>query len=257
MDRRQFLCLALSIPAIDVLSKPALATTWTEKDFTCPVCATRNTFRVIMSYGTYIYQWPSKYQLIYWPVIDSNSVYCCKKCFVSVFMWDYEQLPKDKIPEITRQLAGVRIGSAFTDYAKVPMSERLEIAEKIYEVLNKKTEFWCWFYRILGYHYSNEKKIDRAAQARKKALELAQKMLNDKDPEISAKELLVISAAMKHFLKDDNGAVSDLNQALKTDYFNKSLDAEKNKNGEQNLNALIDDYLGRIRSAKPPRDDSQ
>ncbi len=45
-----------------------LGTTWADKEFVCPVCKTQNTFGVIMSYGTYIYQWPSKYQFIFWPM---------------------------------------------------------------------------------------------------------------------------------------------------------------------------------------------
>ncbi len=229
MNRREFLEFSLSLPLIGTLSKTTFATTWTEKEFTCPLCATKNIFRVIMSYGTYIYSWPSKYQLIYWPVTDSNSVYCCKTCYLSMFMWDYENLAKDKLPAIKKQLEGVQIQSPFSDYAKVPMSQRLEIAEKVYRGLNMPDAFWCRFYRILGYHFAQEKNPAKADESRKQALGVAQKMLGDKEREIPAKELWVITGAMKHFLKDDDGAIADLNQALKVKYQNKSLDDEKNK----------------------------
>jgi uncharacterized protein (DUF2225 family) len=256
MNRREFLGLGISLPFIGTFSTTALATTWAEQEFTCPLCTTKNTFRVIASYGTYIYGWPSKYQLIYWPVTDQNSVYCCKKCYLSLFLWDYEDLAKDKIPAIKKQLEGVKLKTSFTDYAKVPMSERLEIAEKVYGVLTMKDDFWCRFYRILGYHYADEKNTVKADESRKKALNLAQKMLNDKANETPAKELWLISGAMKHFLKDDDGAIKDLNQALNTKYQNKALDEEKNNNGEQNLNALINEYVIQIKSPKPPRERS-
>jgi uncharacterized protein (DUF2225 family) len=257
MNRREFLGLGLSLPFIGTFSTTAFATTWADEEFTCPLCTTKNTFRVVMSYGTYIYSWPSKYQLIYWPVTDRNSVYCCKKCYLSTFMWDYKDLAKDKIPAIKKQLEGVSLKTPSTDYAKIPMSERLGIAEKVYGALNMDEAFWCRFYRILGYHYANEKNTLKADESRKKALNIAQKMLNDKAGETPAKELWLISGAMKHFLKDDDGAMADLNQALTIKYQNKDLDEEKNNNGEQNLNALIKEYLAQIKSPKPPRDSSQ
>jgi len=221
MNRREFLGLGFSLPVIGFFSKTSYATTWGEKEFTCPVCATKNTFRMIMSYGSYIYSWPSKYQLIYWPVTDTNSVYCCKKCYLSVFLWDQEDLAKEKIPEIKKVLADVSIKPPFTDYTKVPMSVRLEIAEKVYGVLDSKDDYWCYFYRILGYHYSAEKNRDKADEVRKKALDIAQKMLKDSNTEIPAKELWVVSGAMKHFLKDDEGAIADMNQALNIKYQHK------------------------------------
>jgi uncharacterized protein (DUF2225 family) len=258
MNRREFLALGLSLPVVGAFSKTAFATTWGEKEFTCPVCATKNIFRVVMSYGSYIYSWPSKYQLIYWPVTDSNSVYCCKTCNLSMFMWDYEELAKEKIPDIKKLLPSVSLKTKFTDYAKVPMTSRLEIAEKVYGALGEKEDFfWCWFHRILGYHHAAEKNASGADEARKKALDLAQKMLNDKNNKTPAKELLVIQGAMRHFLRDDEGANKDFNRALETKYENKELDAEKNNNGEQNLNALVKDYLERIKGPNPPRDHSQ
>jgi uncharacterized protein (DUF2225 family) len=257
MNRREFLGLGLALPFIGTFSTTAFATTWVEQEFTCPLCATKNTFRVIASYGSYIYSWPSKYQLIYWPVTDENSVYCCKKCHLSMFMWDYEKLDKDKIPAIKTLLQGVKLKTPANDYAKIPMSERLEIAEKVYGGLNKEEAFWCRFYRILGYHHAAEKNPTKADESRKKALQLAQKMLNDKAVAPPAKELWVIAGAMKHFLRDDDGAIADLNQALNTKYQNKELDEEKNNNGEQNLNALVKEYIEQIKGPKPPRNGSQ
>jgi uncharacterized protein (DUF2225 family) len=257
MNRREFLVYSLLVPAVALVPTSVRATTWADKEFTCPVCATKNSFRVVMSYGSYIFSWPSKYQLIYWPVTDGNSVYCCKSCHLSMFMWDYEELAKDKVPLIKKQLDGLNVKLIFKDYAEVPMSQRLEIAESVYRDLEMKDNFWCYFYRILGYHYAGESKTAKAEESRKKALNLSQKMLGDKNPAIAAKELLIISGAMKHFLKDDPGSVADLNKALSTRYQDKDLDAEKNNNAEQNLNALVKDYLEQIKSPKPPRDNKQ
>jgi hypothetical protein len=174
-----------------------------------------------------------------------------------MFMWDFEEFDKTKSAMVRKQLEGVRTKDRFNDYAKVPMSERLEIASRVYSVLSLDDAFWCRFHRILGYHYSLEKKSVKADESRKNALGIAQKMLNDKSGSSPIKEVWVISGAMKHFLKDDDGAIRDLSQALKIKYENKDLDEEKNKNGERNLNALINEYVERIKSATPPRDSAQ
>jgi len=172
-------------------------------------------------------------------------------------MWDYKDLDKNKIPVVTKLLQDVTIKETYKDYAQIPMSLRLEIAEKVYGVLDKNDGFWCWFYRIKGYHYAGEKNSSKADESRKKALEIAQRMLNEKKFAISEKELWVISGAMKHFLKDDEGANTDFSRALKTKFQMKELDKEKNTNGENNLNALAQEYIDKIKSPKPPRDSEQ
>jgi hypothetical protein len=230
-----------------------LGTTWADKEFTCPICKTKNTFGVIMSYGTYIYQWPSKYQFIFWPLTDEHVLYSCKKCYLSVLMWDFDKLPQDKLPEIQNALKGVEIKGNYKRYTEIPMSQRLEAAEKIYAVFQKDDDFWLQFFRVKGYHYAAEKNQGKADEARKKALDLATRMLDEKDRPIAKKELWLISGAMKHFLGDDKGAVDDLNTALKTKYENKRLDQEKNENGEANLSALVKEYIEKIQSPQKPR----
>ena len=49
-------------------SLAVLATTWASKDMECPLCGKTTKMEVIASYGSYIYNWPSKHQLIFWPV---------------------------------------------------------------------------------------------------------------------------------------------------------------------------------------------
>ena len=245
--------LAVVILFMALGAMPVLATTWAEKEFVCPVCKTKNTFGVIMSYGSYIYGWPSKYQYIYWPLTDSHVLYSCKKCYLSLLMWDFDKTPQDKLQEVQNALKGVEIKGDYNRYTDIPMSKRLEAAEKVYAALQKDDDFWLEFYRVKGYHYAAEKDQAKADEARKKALDLATRMLNEKEPATAKKELWLISGAMKHFLDDDKGALADLNTALGTKYENKKLDKEKNENGEANLSALVKDYIEKIQSPQKPR----
>lgn len=253
MDRRAFLSLSLSGVLAGAFSENVFATTWFPQDFNCLNCKTKNSFNVIGSYGTYIYAWPSKFQNIYWPVTDGNVLYSCKKCYLTLFMWDFDKVPQDKLPDIQKQLVGVKIEGTYKSYTDIPMSRRLEVAEKIYAAFGKDDEFWCRFNRIKGYHYDAEKNQAKADEARTKALELASKMLKDPNNKEPQKVLLLIAGAMKHFLRDDEGAIVELNKALTTKFNDPTLEKEKNSNAEENLNALLKEYIEKIKSDKKPR----
>src|SRR5262245_18913079 len=125
-------------------------------------------------------------------------------------MWDFDELPQGKLEEIRAALKGVEIKGNYKRYTEIPMSQRLEAAEKIYAVLQKDDDFWLQFYRVKGYHYAAEKNQTKADEARMKALDLATRMLSEKDRATAKKELWLISGAMKHFLQDDKGALEDL-----------------------------------------------
>lgn len=231
----------------------ALATTWFSQDFECPIDKEKNTFMVVGSYGSYIYSWESKYQWLFFPQTESPTFYLCKKCHLATYMWDFEKLPKDKIPEIQKALASVKVSKTFKTYTEIPVSERLEIMAKIYPILQKTESWWETFYRLQGYHYAQEGNAAKALEARKKSLELLAKFLKDEKTEQSKKLLLYTSAAMKHFTMDDKGALEDLQKALETKYVEKDLNPEKLKNAEDGLNQRIKDYIERIKSDKKPR----
>ncbi len=246
----------MSIVALLALGTGLLvATTWGPSEITCPVCHTKNSFNEIMSYGTYIYGWPSKFQYIFWPATDSSSLYSCKRCHLTLFMWDFKEVPPGKIEDLRAVLADVHADKEYAKYTDMAMSQRLEIAERLYAKLDKDDDFWCRFYRIKGYHLALEKKTIEAGIARGTALELARKMLNDPSHAGEKKELFLISGAMHHFLQDDNSAKGDLEAALAVSYEDKNLTAEQNKNMNANLNGLAKEYLERLEKKTVPADD--
>lgn len=235
-------------------SGTALAITWVDEEFTCPIDNEKNTFKVVASYGSYIYSYPSKYQWLFFPRTDSPTFYLCKKCHLATFMWDFDKLPKEKLPALKKILADVKVSKSFKTYMEISVSERLEIMEKVYSVLDKDEAWWETFYRVKGYHYHEEGNAAKAAEARKKSLELVQKELKNEKSEAPRKLLFYISAAMKHFLSDDKGALEDLQNALETKYQAKDAKPEDLKDAENGLNERIKDYIERIKSDKKPRD---
>jgi hypothetical protein len=260
--RRKFLKCLLVVTLVCMLSAAsAVAITWFRKEIECPICKTKNTFFVVGSYGSYIYQDESKFQFVFWPHTASRSFYSCKQCRLTALMGDFEQTPKDKHTEILKQLEGVKFElredkeSKLVDeyyksavYLKIPVSQRLLAAQKVYEVVGRGDEFWCHFYRVLGYHFEAEKQQKEADDSRRKALALAEKMLADKANAEKRKELLLISGAMRHFLKDDSGALKDFNEALPLKYWDQALKKENNENYDTYLSDLLRQYVKMIQT---------
>ena len=245
-------CAFVIVVSFAALGIEANATTWAPKKVVCPLCKTENTFMEIMSYGTYIYSWPEKFQYIFWPLTDKNVLYSCKKCRLTAFMWDFGDLPSDKLPAIKRELEGAAVKPYEGPYSEVPMSARLQIAEKVYAVLGKDDSFWCQFYRVQGYHLEEEKRDPDAVAARGKALEICRRLLAAPENAGVRKQLLLISGAMRYFSNDNEGALKDLREAVTLKYQNPKLEPEQAANIDQYLSALLKEYIARIEGGVKP-----
>ena len=242
------------VVAVVFTASAVLATTWSPTEVECPICHTKNSFDEIMSYGGYIYGWPSKFQMIYWPDTAGSVLYACKRCNYSAFMWDFRNPPANKIEDIRHALQNVNLGQ-HAKYTEIPMSQRLDAAEKVYSVLDKDDEFWCRFYRVKAYHLAIEKRPEEASQARAKALEIVHRMLNDPANSGKRKELLLVSGAMEHFLDNDVAAKADLETSLSAHYEQPRLNADQMKNANRYMTDLAKEYLDLLAKKKVPKDD--
>jgi hypothetical protein len=251
------MCLTVVL-LILLISSQSGATTIFPAEVICPNCKTKLKVMVYGSSGSYVYQWPSKFQYVFWPMSDDISLYYCHKCHLTLYSWDFEKLPAEKIGELRKVLATVQVQKNPTDYRKVPMTERLAIAEKIYTNLQGGMEkdplFWCGFYRVLGYHAAQEKNAALAKASRLKALEIAQRESLDAKNAGRKKELLLIAAAMLHFTGDDRGALEALSTAGGLVYEDKKQ-PDKAKGVDGYLSALIIEYKKAIAAKRVPADD--
>jgi hypothetical protein len=230
------------------------AITTVEVKVVCPICHTENEFLDYASWGSYVYQYPSKFQLVFWPQTWSATVYSCKKCHLSLYMWDFKNFPKDKIEATKKVLEGTKLSGEYAKYTDIPASEKLKIAEQVYKGMNRDDDFWCQFYRVLGYHLDHEGKLAEATEARLHAVEIAKRMLRDPANEGRKKELLFISASMNHFTGDDNSALQQLKAAGHLKFHDVKVDEEHAKNYDEYLAKLIQDFIPAIEQGKVPKD---
>lgn len=219
------------------------ATTWYPGKQKCPVCGKQNEFMAIGSYGSYIYHWPSKYELIFWPTTETFSVYSCKKCQYTAFMWDFKNIGGDTLKMIKRKVKSLDTGmEKNSNYSLIPMSQKLESAEYFYQLYQTDKEFWCRFYRIMGYHNEKEGNFEQAKIARIKALMLANEMISDSAFVHQKKELLLITTAMKYKTGQYDSARSDVQKALALSSEDPKMDSIQNKNYDEYITSIISDY---------------
>lgn len=229
------------------------ATTWAPVEKECPICHTRSTYYEIKSAGSYIYEYPSKFEYIFWPYIDNRVVYTCRKCWFSCFPWDFLKIPKDKHSGIRRILDSIALFETNGDYYVIPMSYRMDIAEQIYRLLDKDDEFWCHFYRVKAYHLAAEEKSAKAAEARIAALERAEKMLWSDEHAGMHKELYVIAGAMKYHLADYQGAADYFKKARHLVFKRPGMDRADQVSVDKYLTTLLDEYREKIDAIEIPR----
>jgi len=242
----------LLLAAVLGLAGPAEATTWFDTEVDCPVCKTRNTVSEIGSYGSYIYQWPSRCQFIFWPATDDHAVFACSHCGYSTLMQDFAKLPADKHDAVKKALQGHSLPEA-TDYTRIPMTARLAAAEKVYSAWGRTDAEWAFFFRVVAYHAEEEGDAPGAAAARRRALAYAEKVAADPSKAGGRKESLVITGSLRSFLGDKEGAGRDLAEAAKL-----TLEPadEKSKGKDAYLDKLIADLQAGLAGPEPrPGDD--
>jgi hypothetical protein len=226
------------------LAASAFATTWFPAAVTCPVCGTVNAFQIPGSYGSYVYQEPSKLQYVFWPATTDKFLYTCKQCRLTAYMGDFEAIPKEKVDELAEMLRkDAEIEGPLVPYFEIPMAARLPIAEKVYEILERDQRFWCEFRRIQGYHLEAAGRADEARAARLSALEIAEKLL--REPSSTRKETLVIAASMRRITGDAVGAKKDLEEAKTLTFDSQELGAESSEGLNGYLDLLIEELLKR------------
>lgn len=138
---------ALLVVATLLTAGLGYATTWVIAERADPITGDKVKVSDIMSYGGYIYQWPSKFDLVFWPFTDENWIWFCPRSGYAAFGSDFEKL---SAPEKERLQAWLKTNY---DASKPPRGhfEKLAWLEKVYTARQMDEDFWRHFYRVAAY----------------------------------------------------------------------------------------------------------
>lgn len=165
-----------------------------------------------MSYGSYIYQWPSKYDQVFWPLTDPNGIWFCRESGFTAFIDDFELTANE------RATLAAELEASYEPIKKPTLRDKLVLLQKSYAARSLDARMKIRLLRVLAYYYETELgDFDRASAFRRQALEMIEAVLPTQLPEGERLEYLFVSAAYYRELgnvEKSKTAVSDLEQAL-------------------------------------------
>lgn len=172
----------------------AHATTWSDAELVddpvlvgaqCPVQSPASS-------GSYIYQWPSKYDQVFWPRIDEHGIWFCPKSGFTAFIGDFELTPNEKAAVRTE------LATFYKPIKKASLSDKLVLLEKNYAARNQNARDKISLLRVLAYYHETDlKDFDGAAAFRRKALEMIETALSGESlPAGDRMEYLFVAAEL-------------------------------------------------------------
>jgi tetratricopeptide (TPR) repeat protein len=156
---------------IALLTVSASATTFVAVEKTDPISGQTVTVHDVTSYGSYIYDEPSKYDLVFWPFTDELWIWFCPGSGYASFGDDFDKLTDDEKAHLSLWLKeNYKPSEAPTTH-----KEKLAWLERVYAQRQKDRDFWCHFHRLMAYVYADEPQISLARV--RKALPLLEEQL--------------------------------------------------------------------------------
>ena len=162
------------------------ATTWAPSEKTDPLTGEKVAAHEIASYGSYIFQWPSKYDLVFWPLTDQNWICLNAKNGYGAFNDDFEKLTDGEKKVLSTWL---KANHKPSDAPKTH-EEKLAWLERVYGQRTMDDAFWSRFYRLMAYMH-RENKVKSLAYV-KKAMPLLNKKLETDPKGIERIEVLFL-----------------------------------------------------------------
>lgn len=168
------------------LTLSARATTWAETTLTDPLTGEKVPAREIASFGGYIYEWPSKFDLVFWPMTDESFICLNPKSGYAAFNDEFEKLTPEEVEKLRDWLA------KNYDPERPPRThiEKLEWLERVYEQRRMPPTFWRRFYCLMAYMLREDEA--RSLAYVRKALPLLEEELSGNPSNVARIEVLYL-----------------------------------------------------------------
>jgi hypothetical protein len=185
-------------------------TTWGTEEVDDPLIAgAKCSVESPMSFGGYIYQWPSKYDQVFWPMTEESGIWFCEKSGFTAFIGDFGGLTDTEREAIRIFLAGNFTGNA-------DIRKKLELLDGIYKLRNKDNRFRNMLLRVLARWHQDLEEYEKANEYRRIALEQIRAQLKGELPEQVRLEYLYVACNYEVFLEglDPERCVGKVRDAL-------------------------------------------
>jgi ankyrin repeat protein len=174
MKMRKILLPLLVVFLFSLNRAPASAISWGDKEVVDPINGVTITVQEPLSWGSYIYHWPSKYDGVYWPHVDENWIWFSPSSGYTSFGNDFAELDEEEKARV-----GEYLRENYTQRGTpISTKDRLTLLEEIYRLRKKDDAFWSWFYRVMAAWNQGA----AATEYRRKALPLLESRLTILEP---------------------------------------------------------------------------
>lgn len=208
LRRFALLLAAAATPAVQ-------ATTWTDKRVPDPI-AEGATCEVSVpgSFGSYIYDWPSKFDQVFWPITTLPGIWFCRRSGFTAFIDDFDGIDAEQRAAIAAYLA-----TQYRSPHKPDPAELLTLLEGCYSQRRLDPKQQITVLRAVAYHREQLGDLPGAEQRRSEALALIVDALKDDALEAPRRlEYLFVASAYSRWLGDSsqsNRYLRELREALK------------------------------------------
>jgi hypothetical protein len=148
-----------------LLTFNASATKWSESSVDDPIkSGSKCLVNEVLSSGSYVFDWPSKYDQIFFPYTSSAAIWFCKDSGYISFMGDFDNITAEEKTKISTYL---------NDHPQQnirSLLSKLKLIEKIYSFRTIPPELSNKNKRILAYLYEQKQKFEVANNYRRSAL---------------------------------------------------------------------------------------
>jgi uncharacterized protein (DUF2225 family) len=230
-----------------LLSGIAFATTWAPSEKTDPLTGEKVPSQGIMSYGSYIYNWPSKSDLVFWPLTDENWICLNPKNGYAAFNSDFEELSDEEKKTVAAWLKK----NYKPDNPPTSHKEKLAWLERVYGQRKMDEGFWCRFYRLMAYVHREDEKASLAYV--KKALPLLKKKLESKPDGVNRLETLYLLGEYHRRLGEGEKAEVYFSQVKDVKYKD---EGGKEQTGHPYFVELVDERLNMKKDKSSNRPDA-
>jgi len=200
-------------PFLIFLSLPVIvqATTWGESEVDDPILEGKKcSVHEPASYGSYIYNWASKYDQVFWPLTDQHGIWFCKESGFTAFIGDFSEISPSEVAKIKGYLLK-------NPPADSTIETKLEFLEKIYSLRVTDEAFNNRLLRALARWHQDLGNLDKANNYRKEALAGIELSLRGELGEIQRLEYLYLAASYTRQFGDEKASenyLSKLNSSL-------------------------------------------